>query len=169
MATPSRGELQRLLELHALALLRAVAQLVRRQPRRDGQRGGQLELVLYAQPKDDREAFERLARYPSGSPERALYRLVSNHGLSTSAEMLGIEQATQMMLKWIREGCVPPSWADKVKALAAPSGERVKADEAVRRTLPSLDGLSLRQAAKLLGVSHVTVKRWRSQGDRHVG
>jgi len=167
MAAPSRGELQRLLELHALALLRAVALLSRR--KRESHKGAQLQLALAASPTSDAEAFALLAQAPKASAEYALYRLVSERGMSSACAAIGLSELTHVMLGWVRVGAVPQQWAGKVRH-AAQQARHVRrgplpagATDSRRALVKSLDGVSTRKAASILGVARDTVMRWREE------
>jgi hypothetical protein len=117
MVAKRQRECERLVKNQGLALLRAVA-LLAKKPRRQAPPAVQLDLIFAATPQTDREAFARLATFPAGTAERALHRLVSAHGISSTADLLGLNLATDMMLGWIRVGAVPPSWATAIRGAA---------------------------------------------------
>lgn len=114
-------------------------------------------------PDSDREAFWALASRPKGSAERALYALVSKRGMSTAADRLGVD--TRAILSWIRAGAVPAEAASDV--LAASSGvSSANSEHSARHTidraaLASVESLSTRQAALVLGVNCMTISRAR--------
>lgn len=169
--------MQQLLEFQGLALVRAVALLVRRSRRSpvSAASATQLPLILAASPESDQEAFARLAHAPRGSAERALYQLVSEHGLSGSCDLLGLQELTHVMLGWIRVGAVPPLWADRIR-MAAQGASHVRrgplpggAQDERRAALRQLAHLSSRKAASILGVARDTVMRWRAEEQQRGG
>ena len=108
----------------------------------------------------DREAFQALASRPKGSAERALYALVSKHGMSAAADGLG-KDATEIV-GWIRAGAVPAEAASDVLASAGSDTSDHSARHTIdRAALASVESLSTRQAAIVLGVNCMTISRAR--------
>lgn len=113
--------------------------------------------------EDDRVAFMALA---SGTKaQRKLHRMISQHGMSATADELSVQP--EVVMEWIRTGDVP----DEV--LAVKRGTRSETamaeasraaryapsirEEALRSTLPA------RELARKLGCGHQTILRWRRE------
>lgn len=111
-------------------------------------------------PDSDREAFMALASRPKGSAERALYALVSKRGMSAAADWLDVD--ARAILSWIRAGAVPAEAASDVLASAGSETSDHSARHTIdRAALASVESLSTRQAAIVLGVNCMTISRAR--------
>lgn len=119
--------------------------------------------------EEDRFAFQELATAPVRSAERALFRLVSVRGMSAASEALSVD--TQTVLGWIRDRAVPPEFAERVIGISAGArhtrrGPRPGGTQDPRKIAERMEAtrdLPLRRASVILGVSHETVRRWRSE------
>jgi len=123
--------------------------------------------------ESDRAAFQRLAGL--GAPERALFALISNLGLSASAHEIGVEPA--VVLVWIRAEAVGLYHADIVQRVAGDKAHTRRGVRATGAVDPRRDrfrelarlGHSTRRMASILGVSRSTIMRWAVQDAERVG
>lgn len=114
-------------------------------------------------PERDRIAFTRLA---SGGPaERALHAAVSEHGLAATAADLEVEP--EAVVRWIRAGSVPEGDAARLISQREPQRSRAARHTVARQRAEEVASLPVRQAARVLGVSHQTVLRWRKANEKH--
>lgn len=130
-------------------------------------------------PEDDRLAFQALELHAAGTPERALYRLVSRTGLAAAAEKLS--QQPEIVLGWIRAGAVPASARPALLRTPSPKpyqGNRFAHGDPRRARVLALaderrpDGtrlLSDRDIAAKVGVSRQTVMRWTTTEPKPLG
>lgn len=113
--------------------------------------------------EDDRAAFMALAS--GNKAQRRLYARISQHGMSATAEALGVQ--SEVVMEWIRTGDVPDEvWkmrretrSETAMAEASRAARYAPSvrEEALRSTLPA------RELARKLGCGHQTILRWRRE------